>query len=207
MGASAADVGVGVESIITDISYDYLFNISYNIKCVVDEELLCFKPESFSTVMSVLQLHWVNDVPGCLIQIQKILTPDGVFVGNAWGGKTLHELRHCLMQAEIEIKGGASMRVSPFMDIKTLGSLMQRAGFKEPVMDSETIVVHYNTLFDLLHDIRGMGEGAAFIETAPPLTREILVKAAEIYHHEFGDGRGGIEASFELLTMTGLANT
>lgn len=206
MGACAAEIPIKGEKTITDLSHEYLLDRNDKVKCVADEELLCFKPKSFNVVMSVLQLHWVNDVPGSLVQIQKSLAPNGVFIGNLWGGKTLYELRHSLMQAEIAITGGASMRVSPFVDIKTLGGLMQRACFQEPVMVAETTTAHYNTMFDLMHDIRGMGEGAAFIETAPPLTRDILLKAAEIYHQEFGDGRGGIEASFEMLTMTGLAN-
>ena len=35
-----------------------------------DEEVLPFAPESFDLVISGLSLHWVNDLPGCLLQVR-----------------------------------------------------------------------------------------------------------------------------------------
>ena len=71
-----------------------------------DEEALPFAPESFDLVMSNLSLHWVNDLPGCLLQIRQTLKPDGLFLAAMFGGGTLVELRNCLMEAESEIAGG-----------------------------------------------------------------------------------------------------
>ncbi len=62
-----------------------------------DEEALPFAPHSFDLVMSVLSLHWVNDLPGALIQIRQALKPDGLFLGALLGGETLAELRAALM--------------------------------------------------------------------------------------------------------------
>src|SRR6185295_2700305 len=41
-----------------------------------DEEALPFKEESLDLVLSNLALHWVNDLPGALIQINRALKPD-----------------------------------------------------------------------------------------------------------------------------------
>jgi len=49
--------------------------------------------ESQDAVVSCLGLHWVNDLPGVLIQIKEALRPDGVFLGALFGGETLFELR------------------------------------------------------------------------------------------------------------------
>ena len=51
------------------------------------------------------------------------------------GGETLTELRQSLTIAESEVLGGASPRVAPFVDVRALGSLAQRAGLALPVVD------------------------------------------------------------------------
>ena len=61
-----------------------------------------------------MDLHWVNDLPGALIQIGRILKPDGLLLGAMLGGATLWQLRQALAAAESEVEGGLSPRVSPF---------------------------------------------------------------------------------------------
>src|SRR5262245_21653254 len=114
---------------------------------VADEELLPFAPESFDLVLSAMDLHWVNDLPGTLIQICRILKSDGLFLGALLGGGTLWQLREALSAAESEVEGGLSPRVSPFADLRDAAGLLQRAGLALPVADSETIVVEYDNAF------------------------------------------------------------
>ena len=54
-----------------------------------DEERLPFADESLDLVVSSLALHWVNDVPGALVQIRRALKPDGLFMAAIFGGETL----------------------------------------------------------------------------------------------------------------------
>jgi NADH dehydrogenase [ubiquinone] 1 alpha subcomplex assembly factor 5 len=56
---------------------------------VGDEELLPFKEESLDLVISSLGLHWVNDLPGAMIQARRALKPDGLFLAAMFGGETL----------------------------------------------------------------------------------------------------------------------
>lgn len=79
------------------------------------------------------------------------------------GAGTLKELRECLLQAEIEIYGGASPRIYPFVDIRDAGALLQRVGFALPVTDVEEITIRYNTMFDLMRDLKAMGMQNALI--------------------------------------------
>src|SRR5262249_53674795 len=98
--------------------------------CVVaDEEFLPFADDSFDAVFSVGALHWANDLPGALIQIRRALKSDGLFLAMLPGGRTLMELRDSFEQAEMELRGGISPRISPFVDVRDSGSLLQRAGF------------------------------------------------------------------------------
>ena len=123
-----------------------------------DEEFLPFAPASFDLVVANLALHWVNDLPGALIQIRRALAPDGLFLASIPALGTLAELRAALTEAEAALSGGAAPRVSPFPDLRDCAGLLQRAGFALPVADAEDITLAYASPFALLQDLRAAGE-------------------------------------------------
>lgn len=171
-----------------------------------DEEALPFPEQSFDLVVSALSLHWINDLPGALIQIRRVLKPDGLFIATVLGGRTLTELRQSLLAAEAEIRGGAGNRVSPMLDVIDAAGLLQRTQFAMPVADNDARTVRYGDPLRLLADLRGMGETAAFANrSAPRLTRGILMRAMEIYARRFSDPDGRVRATFEFVTLSGWA--
>ncbi len=171
-----------------------------------DEEALPFAPRSFDLVMSVLSLHWVNDLPGALIQIRQALKPDGLFLGALLGGETLAELRAALMEAELAEEAGASPRISPFAEVRDAGALLQRAGFALPVADVDTIPVTYPDALALMRDLRGMGESNALVERRrTPMRRATLARTVAIYAEKFGQADGRVPATFQVITLTAWA--
>lgn len=173
---------------------------------VADEELLPFAPESFDLVVCGLNLQFVNDLPGVLAQIRRILAPDGLFLAAMAGGQSLRELRICLARAQEEIEGGASPRVAPFTDLRDLGGLLQRAGLALPVADCDSFVVRYASAFDLMRDLRAMGATNMLIAGARrPLRRDVLFRASELYQELFADADGKIRATFEIIWASGWA--
>jgi len=171
-----------------------------------DEEALPFALQSFDLAVSVLALHAVNDLPGALIQIRQCLKPDGLLLACLCGGRTLHELRSAFAIAETEISGGISPRVAPFVDVRDMGGLLQRAGFALPVADIEPLNVRYDSLFHLMADLRAMGATNTLTERArKPLRRRVLMRAAEVYAERYSDPDGRIRATFELLFISGWA--
>jgi SAM-dependent methyltransferase len=177
-----------------------------NLRVRMDEEQLAFGDASLDLVVSSLALHWVNDLPGCLIQIRRALKPDGLFMAAVLGGETLHELRTVLMQAEAETMGGAAARISPALDAREALGLMQRAGFQFPVTDVDRVKVRHPHPLKLLTELRAMGETSAFSDrTGPGLNRRTLARAFEVYQHEFADPDGRTTATFDIVTLTGWA--
>ncbi len=173
---------------------------------VADEEALPFAPESFDLILSAMTLHWVNDLPGTLIQISRCLRPDGLFLGAMLGGGTLWQLRQALGAAESEIEGGLSPRISPFADLGDAASLLQRAGFALPVADSETIDVEYDNALALMRELSAMGEGNLVAERRRGFSRRAtLLRAAEIYAERFAQPNGRLAATFEVLFLHGWA--
>ena len=168
-----------------------------------DEEWLPFADTSFDLVMSCLSLHWVNDLPGTLVQIRRVLKPDGLFLCAMLGGETLKELRQALAEAEMAEEGGLSPRVSPFADVRDLGGLLQRAGFALPVVDADTVNVAYGDPMRLLADLRGMGETNAVAEQRKSLSRRAtLLHGLARYQDLFADAEGRVPVTFQVLTMT-----
>jgi NADH dehydrogenase [ubiquinone] 1 alpha subcomplex assembly factor 5 len=175
-------------------------------RLAADPEFLPFAAGSFDLVLSALALHWVNDLPGALLQLRHALKPDGLLLVSLLGGETLHELRHALMAAELEQEGGISPRVSPFADPRDLAGLLQRAGFAMPVVDSDLLTATYPDALALMRDLRGMGESNAVAERRRSFTRRAtLAKAAALYAAQFGGTDGRVTASFQIITLTAWA--
>jgi len=167
---------------------------------------LPFAAGSFDAVFSCLNLHWVDDLPGLIVQIRQLLRPDGLCLINLLGGNSLTELRAALIAAEQDITGGFSPRCAPMADIRDVGGLLGRAGLALPVADSDRLTVTYPNLFRLMADLRGMGEQNAMLgRLRHPTRRAVFMRAAEIYQERFGLDDGSIPASFEIITLTGWA--
>ena len=171
-----------------------------------DEEALPFADGSLDLVVSALALQFVNDLPGALAQIRRALKPDGLLLAALVGGASLTELRQAFAQAESEVEGGASPRVAPFADVRELGALMQRAGFALPVVDCDRLTVRYDTVFDLMRDLRRMGATNVLRERRrTPLRRATLARMAQVYAQRFADPDGRLRASFEIVWLSGWA--
>jgi SAM-dependent methyltransferase len=168
-----------------------------------DEEALPFAEASFDLIVSNLSLHWVNDLPGALIQIRRALAPDGLFLATLWALGTLGPVREAFLAAEAEATGGASPRVSPFPDLRDCAGLLQRAGFALPVADAQDLPLAYRTPLALLRDLQAAGESNAV------RARDGRVPPRDLFPMALGQLAPGPEGSLamplRLLVMTGWA--
>ena len=196
----------GLRTLITADLSEALARRAAGPAVVADEEALPFAAGAFDLIMGGFSLHAVNDLPGALVQARRALRPDGLFLAAMAGGQTLFELRRALIEAEAEIEGGASPRVAPFAELRDAGALLQRAGFALPVADQDTITVSWPDALALMADLRAMGEANALSERLRrPTRRATLLAAAGRYRELFGDDRGRIPATFQILYLTGWA--
>jgi NADH dehydrogenase [ubiquinone] 1 alpha subcomplex assembly factor 5 len=197
----------GVERVIdVDATPAAMLRSATRLRVVAEEDALPFADASLDLVVSGLSLQLVNDLPGALVQIRRALKPDGLLLASLLGGGTLKELREAWLAGEAEISGGASPRVVPFADVRDMGALLQRVGFALPVVDSETVIVTYANPLALMQEIRAMGVSNMLISRRrTPVTRRLLLRAAEIYAERFAGPDGRVPATFEILTLTAWA--
>jgi SAM-dependent methyltransferase len=159
----------------------------------------------FDLALSLYSLQAVNDLPGVLIQIRRMLKPDGLFLGALFGGATLAELRESFAYAESETRGGVSPRVAPFADVRDLGGLLQRAGFALPVADVERLSVRYASLSRLVEDLRRHGQTNVLSERRKNfLRRDTFARLKSHYAARHGED-GKLTATFETIYLAGWA--
>lgn len=159
----------------------------------------------FDLAVSLFSFQTINDLPGALVQVRRLLKPDGLFVAALLGGATLSELREAFAHAETATRGGISPRVSPFADVRDLGGLLQRAGFALPVSDVERLTVRYGDFFALARDLRAHGFTNTLTERSRrPLRCDTLAALLVHYAQHHSDG-GKLVARFETLYLTGWA--
>lgn len=173
-------------------------------RVAADEEYLPFAAQSVDAVVSIFTLQWVNDLPGTLAQIHRILKPDGVFMAVLCGGETLRELRSIFAATETAQKGGIHPRIAPMIDVRDAGALLQRAGFALPVADSDTLTITYPNLFALMEDIRAAGQNNMLKNQLQHFTsRGFFLDAAQRYAAQHSTPKGDLIATAELITLTG----
>uniref|UniRef100_A0A3B1IXE8 Arginine-hydroxylase NDUFAF5, mitochondrial n=1 Tax=Astyanax mexicanus TaxID=7994 RepID=A0A3B1IXE8_ASTMX len=216
----ALDVGCGKSHIAEHLSKEvverfFLTDISEGLlrqtkpcemptHCVLaDEEFLPFQENTFDLVVSSLSMHWINDLPGALRQINGVLKPDGVFIGAMVGGETLYELRCSLQLAELEREGGFSPHISPYTAVTDLGNLLSQAGFNMLTVDVDEIQVNYPGMLEVMSDLQGMGESNCAWNRRSLLHRDTMLAAAAIYKEMYGNEDGSVPATFEILYMIG----
>lgn len=175
-------------------------------KVVAEADTIPLEVGAHDLVIHSLGLHWANDPVGQLIQCRRALRPDGMLLAVCLGGQTLHELRSVLGEAEISVSGGLSPRIAPMGEVRDLGALLQRAGLALPVADTVPVTVRYQSMWHLMRDVRGMGEGNAMMaRLRHPTRRSVMNTAADLYAKNFAHPDGGIRATYELIVLTGWA--
>lgn len=155
-------------------------------------------------MISNLALHWFNDLPGVFKSINNCLKPDGVFLASIFGSETLYELRSSLHLAEQERRGGLSPHISPFTKIRDIGALLNRAGFTMLTIDTDEMVIGYPSMFELVHDLKGMGESNAAFNRPLTISKDVLTAASAIYDEMYPKvnpetQEKGVHATFQVL--------
>ncbi len=170
------------------------------------EDTLALDEGAHDLVIHAMSLHWADDPVGQIVQCRRALKPDGLFLGVAFGGATLSELRAAMGEAEAQVMGGISPRVAPMAEVRDMGSLLQRAGLALPVADSLRKRVTYSNAIALMHDLRAMGESNALAARHRAIVpRALFPTVAAIYAESHPAEENRIQATFELVFLTGWA--
>ena len=170
-----------------------------------DEDRLPFEPAGFDLIVSAGTLDSVNDLPGALVQIRRLLRPDGLFLGAFVGASSLPRLK-AAMRACDEAEGqAASPRIHPQIDLRAAGDLLARAGFALPVADGERVSVRYRHLPQVVEDLRALGwTNLLSARSRRPIGR-LGYAAAQAAFLANSDPDGRTAEAFEIVHVSGWA--
>jgi len=156
-----------------------------------DVERLPFAARSVDMVWSNLALQWVNDLPATFGEMQRILKPGGLLMFSTFGPDTLKELRAAYA-------GTGYTHVNRFVDMHDIGDMLIAARFADPVMDMEPFTLTYDTVRELMHDLKAIGAHNVTAGRPGGLTgKGLLQSVTRAYEGLRRDGK--LPATFEVV--------
>lgn len=144
-------------------------------------------------------LDCVNDLPGALIHIRQALNPGGLAIASFVGAGSLPMLRSAMLAGDGE---RPAARTHPLVDSRAAAGLLQRAGWKDPVVDSHDLTVRYSSLARLVSDLREMGLGNVLASPAPALSKAAVARA-QFAFLDNADEDGKVSETLSILTLSG----
>lgn len=166
-----------------------------------DEDRLPFADGSFDLILAAGGLETVNDLPGCLALVRRLLAPDGLFLGALVGAGSLPRLRAAVLAADLT-SGVAAPRIHPQIDVRAAGDLLARAGLRMTVADGDRLTVRYADPLRLIGDLRGMAGTNLLRGARPPLARAALPALFERFAAD-ADADGRTAETIEIVYLTG----
>lgn len=137
---------------------------------VFEEERFPFEERVFDSIVSTQTLHFINDVPGALVQARRCLKEKGTYSASFLGAETAQEIKALLYNIEEHVTGKVEVRLHPLIKNKEVSSLFQRVGFHNIIVEVELKEVRYSSLENLLHHLRQQGLTNSLIARYKALT-------------------------------------
>jgi NADH dehydrogenase [ubiquinone] 1 alpha subcomplex assembly factor 5 len=175
----------------TEISSKLLQRNNYaDEKLVLDDELdgieeSHFPKAKFDLVVSMLNLHWVNNVPNWMQKIKNNLKSNGVLSFNLFGGRTLKSLRDYLKSHRCR------NNIIPFINLEVMSGITHKC-FKNNISDSSSMKYACKSPLHLMRELKKIGEGNKMIY--PGIMKRDVIKYNYAYSSTENDT---INDSFE----------
>jgi malonyl-CoA O-methyltransferase len=166
-----------------------------------DAYALPFRDASFDLIFSSLMLQWCDDLDAVFAEISRVLAPGGLLLFSTFGPGTLAELRDAWAASDAVNQP----HVNHFFDPHALGSALMHAGFAEPVLDVDRIVMQYPDTLALMRELKAIGAHNVTQGRARGLTgRHRLAAMSAAYETQRRDG--ALPATYEVIHATSWGN-
>lgn len=165
-----------------------------------DAYALPFRDNAFDLVFSSLMLQWCDDLDAVFAEISRVLAPGGLLLFSTFGPGTLAELREAWAASDAHFDRSAN-HVNHFFDPHALGSALMHAGFAEPVLDVDRIVIGYPDVFALMRELKAIGAHNVTQGRSRGLTgRQRLSAMSAAYESQRREG--SLPATYEVIHAT-----
>jgi len=188
----------------SDISLNILNKIlSKHAKICFDHDDWSFKEKIFDLIISNYYLHLSSNFDILLKNINYSLNDNGFFIATLPSNNTLPELKSSMIAADIEMYGGAYRRFVELYSIQKVNDLLKKNNFKNCVIERDTLKLYYNNFYDLLKDLRYMGNSNIYCDRKSTFEKKNYFKKVEnIYCKKYLNNKKLI-AQIEVLYISG----
>ena len=154
---------------------------------ICDDDRLPFADHSFDLIINIGSLDTINDLPGALVLIRRLLIPDGLLLASLVCAESFPSLKSLLMEAEGD---RVSAHIHPQIDVRTAGDLVARAGLTLPVADSDLLRLKYSSFQRLINDIRDLGGSNVLSGKLASIRRDVYNEIQALFQARSGpDGK------------------
>ncbi len=155
----------------------------------------------YDLIISNLSIQSINNITTYLATIYNLLEKDGIFIGSCFGSQTLQELLYSMMHAETSLQIAHTPNIIPLLDIQKIGNLLQKIGFKAPVVDSNIYTLEYKNIYDLCSELRKMGLTNHMHKRRKGFLSKKFWQTLNQIHQDSSSASIGLQNSFEVLSF------
>lgn len=156
-----------------------------------DLEQLPLAANSVDMFWSNLAIQWSNNLDAVFADIHRVMRTDGLLMFSTLGPDTLKELRAAS-------SADGNVHVNRFLDMHDIGDALVRAGFADPVLDVERVVLTYDDVISVMRDLKSIGAHNATDGRVRGLQgRKFLQNLTQQYEQFRKDGK--LPATFEVI--------
>jgi len=116
-----------------------------------DAEHLPLADASVDLIFSNLTIQWCFDLKSLFEEFRRVLKPGGFMLFTTFGTETLKELKASWAVVSDKV------HVNNFADMQDVGDVLYQAQAEDPVMDSEKIILNYQSIKQILLEIKAVG--------------------------------------------------
>jgi malonyl-CoA O-methyltransferase len=177
--------------ICIDFAHLALKNNPSNNKICADAYHLPLADNSIDMIASSLMMQWCPDLNTLFSECFRVLKNDGVILFSTFGPDTLKELKKSWAVVD------DTTHVNTFTDMHDIGDQMLQNGFQSPVMEMETLTLTYQTVTDLLRDLKSIGAQTVDSRSKSLTGKDkfqLMIKMYESYRKD-----GKLPATYEVI--------
>ena len=192
---------------IMDISKRILEKNRHNKKLILlDHDQWNLNQKKYDLIISNFYLHLTNNFDLLLKNINNSLNSNGFFIATFPGINCFHEIKNCMIQADIEIYGGAYRRFIELFSIEKITEILRKNSYKIPVIEVENLELRYRNFSSLLKDIRYLANSNIYYDRKKTFENKIYFKKVEeIFWKKYSKNKQ-ILLHLEIVYVTGWKN-
>lgn len=177
--------------ICLDFAQKSLKNNPSAYKLCADASHLPLADNSVDVIASNLMMQWCPNLNQLFNECHRVLKNNGLILFSTFGPNTLKELKKSW--AVIDNK----THVNTFTDMHDIGDQLLQSGFQSPVMEMENLTLTYQSVTDLLRDLKAIGAQTVSTRSKSLTGKDKFQSMIKMYESYRQDGK--LPATYEVI--------